>query len=458
MRVQTAFGLLAIALLAAGCSQPAVQTTTTSTTTTTTAVETGRPTLGTLQAAPEVLVGSPGGGAEPNIAVAPDGTLYISTPLAFWRSDDGGKTWTAAAAKDAQGGGDGDIAVDGAGTLYWLGLFGAAGPVPFQASSDRGETFPKAFDVSEKTGADREWIDATPDGHIYTTWRGSAGGKGALEFRASTDGGATWQPKSVVGPDGDEGPVTHDPVSGLLYIADVDQAETAGVAPAVVHVYASADEGKSWTGADVATLPRTSPVEPNAYASDFPVVAVDGNGTAYLVYSADATGLPAGQAPPEEAARYGTYLAVSHDQGKTWSTPQLISDPLKDARFPWVAAGAAGRIAVVWYESVVGVPGEALPDEWNVKLWESVTADQVSPVSATVTLTQTPNHVGSVCTSGTGCLAADRSLLDFFEVAIAPNGQPVVAFASSTLGTGLGIAVQGTDVYFGTLQQGPSLL
>lgn len=449
--------LLVVALLAAGCTQPKMAETTATTSATTAAANMTTPALGTLKAAPTVLVGPSGGGAEPNIAVAPDGALYISSPLSFWRSSDGGKTWVATAARGAEGGSDGDIAVGPDGTLFWLGLFGKSGrAVPFQASRDGGESFSSAVDVSATTGADREWIDADAAGHIYTTWRGSAGGQPVLEFRASFDGGKTWEPKTVVGADGDEGPVSHD-AAGRLYIADVDQAATAGLAQANVYVYTSADQGKTWKGSLVTTMPRTSPVEPNGYASDFPVVAVDGNGTAYLVFSADATGLPAGQAPPEEAARYGTYLSVSRDHGGNWTAPRLISDPSKDARFPWVAAGAAGRVAIVWYESVVGVPGEMLPDEWNVRLWESLSADGAQPMSATVILTETPNHVGAVCTSGTGCAAADRSLLDFFEVAISPAGQPLIAYSASVAGTGVGVAVQQTTVHFATLAEGPSL-
>jgi hypothetical protein len=268
------------------------------------------------------------------------------------------------------------------------------------------------------------------------------------------DGGATWQDKSVVGADGDEGPVVHDAASGMLYVPVVDLADTvaADTVGAAVHVYTSTDQGASWGEHITNTLPRDSPVEPNGYASDFPVVSVDAAGNAYLVYSAPLR-LPAA-APdvtlPEEANLFAIYLQASTDHGESWSAPRLLSANNKDARMPWIAAGANGRIAIVWYENVVGNPGEMLPDEWNVKLWESLDATNPAGQAVTVTLTPTPNHVGSLCTSGTGCAAGgDRSLLDYFEVAIDNQGQPVVAWAASTLGTGIGLAVQGTDIYFG---------
>ncbi|MCA1811031.1 MAG: glycoside hydrolase [Halobacteriales archaeon] len=430
-----------------------------------------RPALVEPQAMPQVLVakttlgglsptgGGPGSGpgaAEPNLAVAADGTLYASNPCAIWRSGDGGKSWKETAHKGQTGCGDGDIALDGAGTLYWLGL---GGGIPFQVSTDRGESFSKALDLSDKGGFDREWIDATPDGKLFATWRGNdKEGSAMMAFRATLDGGATWQPQVKAGADGDGGPVAHDPTTHCLYLPVVDLGPLAGVEKPAVHVYTSSDLGGNWTEHKAATLPRSSPAEPNGYNSDFPVVSVDTNGTAYLVYSADATGLPAGQAPPEETALFGIYLQASKDGGATWSAPRLISTPGKDARMPWVAAGKPGRVAVAWYEGTVGTAGETMPDAWNVRLWESVTADQDAPVAKTVTLTSSPNHIGTLCTSGTGCIASDRSLLDFFELAITPNGQPVAVWSSSIGGTGVGVAAQGTDIYFGGLSSGTPLL
>src|SRR5581483_3320319 len=380
-----------------------------------------------------------------------------------WRSDDGGKTWQHPGNAGLEGGGDGDVAVDRNGTVYYLGLLGKEGrTIPFLASHDRGETWSKAVDLAEGGGKDREWIDVTPEGGIAATWRGKTG----IEFNGSPDGGASWRGKVTVGPDGDGGPVVHDPVTGALAIPVVDQAATTGTDAPVVHVYVSNDSGKTWAGHDTANLGRTSPAEPNGYASDFPVLSFDGNGTLYLVYSADSATTPGGVTPPEEAGLYGIYLQTSHDLGATWTKPLLLSDAAKDARFPWIAAGAPGRIAVVWYENVRGTPGEMVPDEWNVKLYESLDAGGCDPSQAgacgapkgvVATLTKTPNHVGSLCTSGTGCLAADRSMLDFFEVAIGLDGQPVVAFAQSTLGTGLGVAVKPTEIRFVTVE-GTSLL
>jgi hypothetical protein len=133
----------------------------------------------------------------------------------------------------------------------------------------------------------------------------------------------------------------------------------------------------------------------------------------------------------------GVFLSYSLDGGSHWSPAKLISDPTKDARLPWIAAGLPGRVAITWYQNTLGLQGtDYLPDVWDVELWESVTADQPQPVSQLVTLAS-QSHIGSICTSGTGCEAGgDRTLYDFFEVALDTAGQPVAAWASSNLGQG----------------------
>lgn len=408
-------------------------------------------TLGT-KALPEVLVADRSGGAEPNIAVARDGTLYISNPGELWRSDDDGQSWHAVGVGLLDGGGDGDIALDDAGNVYWLGLFGTSGAIPFQVSHDRGESWSDPVDISNGTGSDREWIAAAGDSRLYTSWRGDGG----LEFRFSPDGGATWHDKGVAAPDGNQGPVLHHGNRTYLAAADFG-SETGG--EALLHVYTSLDEGATWSAAIASRVPQSAAGETNGYITDFPVLAADAAGTLYLAYATNlgAFGSPEDPVLPGVASLFGIALVTSNDGGATWSQPTILSDPSKDARMPWVAAGAAGRIAVAWYEGVNGIPGETLPDQWNVQMWHSLAADQVPPVGATVRLTATPNHLGPLCTSGTGCLVSDRSLLDFFEVAITPEGRPVAAWANSVLGTGLGVAAQGTDIYFGGIADAPPM-
>ncbi|MHB8586524.1 MAG: sialidase family protein [Thermoplasmatota archaeon] len=463
--------LLGAALLVAGCLQnaavsPASTATAIQNSEMRMALDPFHPTNGStasattpLKALPDVLVAQPGY-AEPNIAAGYDGhTIYVGNPGGVWRSGDGGKTWKSPANRGIEGGGDGSIAVDGNGTVYYLGLFGKDNrTIPFMTSHDGAESWSPAVDLAAGSGVDREWVDVTPDSHVFAVWRGNTKGVAGIEFNGSLDGGRTWLGKVRVGADGDGGPIAHDPTSGTLVVPVIDQADTVSTGGgATVHVYVSHDQGRSWWGRDTAWFSRSSPIEPNGYVSDFPVATFDGSGTLYLVYSADSGTTPQGLTPPEETSLYGIFLQVSHDDGQTWSKPKLISDPSKDARFPWIAAGAPGRIAVVWYENVHGTPGELVPDQWNVKLYESLNAAAPDGKGQTITLTSAPNHVGALCTAGATCAVDDRSMLDFFQVAISRAGEPLVAFAESTLGTGVGPAVKSTEIHFATAD-GPSLV
>ena len=51
-------------------------------------------------------------------------------------------------------------------------------------------------------------------------------------------------------------------------------------------------------------------------------------------------------------------------------------------------------------------------------------------------VSNTPNHVGVVCTNGTGCSQGTRNLLDLFQVAIDPqNGDAAIIYTDDTLTT-----------------------
>ena len=400
------------------------------------------------------------GSGEPNIAVAPDGTIYITPINNLYRSTDGGKTFTNLGPSKTSGHGDGDIAIDATGRLHWLGLGGQppGGPIPYQYSDNQGDTFTPPRDLSARTGSDREWLDVTPDGVVYASWRGRASGQGVISVNVSLDNGLSWRGLSVMGPDGIGGPIVHGNAPGEVYEAITMFSTAQGAGDGKMLLARSYDYGEKWERKLIA-IPAQSPAQFGLVGfptSIFPVVAIDPADTLYVVFSADQQSVtPFRQQPlPKPATRFGVFLTVSKDKGDTWSPPKLISDPTKAAVMPWVAAGAAGRIAVTWYENVNGIPSDLLPDLWNVKLYESITADQENPTGVTVQLTSEPNHVGNICTSGTGCVGG-RSLLDFFEVAIDNNGQPVSTWGSSNQVGGVSRQAVPTQIYFGTVMGTP---
>jgi hypothetical protein len=99
------------------------------------------------------------------------------------------------------------------------------------------------------------------------------------------------------------------------------------------------------------------------------------------------------------------------------------------AVFPWIAA-YNGTVDLVYY----GTPASSKDDPnavWNVYLAQT-TNDGASFQQSTVS--NTPNHVGVICTNGTGCAPGTRNLLDLFKVAIDPrNGRAAVIYTDDTL-------------------------
>jgi hypothetical protein len=419
---------------------------------------------------PSVALGKAAG--EPNIAVAPDGTVYVSDPsIGIWSSTDGGESFSKMAARGITGGGDGDIVIDDAGCIHWLGLFGStpdgrAADIPYHRSCDGGRSFTDAFDVSNGTGSDREWITRSKGDVIYASWRGSNttdpnNVRGVISVTTSFDQGRNWTPLVDMSADAVGGPITAGAVEGQVFEAMTTFASGELPLPmegegAAILLARSFDHGHTWDLVPVLIPEQSAQFGLIGFpTSIFPVVDADDAGNLYLVFAADQRALP--QTAPKPAARFSVYLMVSQDLGLSWSEPRMLSDPTKAALMPWVAAGADGRIAVTYYENVVGTPPDFLPDAWNVKIWQSIDAMNPDGASVVAQLNSEPNHVGAVCTSGTGCLAGDRSLLDFFEVELKADGLPVAVWTYSVGGTGVGISAQGADLFVGGILEGTPL-
>ncbi|MGQ0535071.1 MAG: sialidase family protein [Methanobacteriota archaeon] len=414
--------------------------------------------------------GTVNAGAEPSIATAPDGTVYVVTPLNLWRSTDGGSTfeWLGTpracagtvpecpyAGRDSglRGGGDGDIAVGPDMRVHWAGLNAQGASVPYQVSTDLGDTWSEPFDIADGNTSDREWIHIRPsDGAVFVTWRdfGAAQDGGLLSdgpsesmvaVRASHDGGATWGPIVKAADDTRQGGAVADPRGGNLYLPRDESG--------AIKVARSTDDGLTWTSVDAAGVGGER-------GHIFPVAAVDEAGTVYLVFAAAAaapTPLPDLLFETDRSLeRPSVYLVVSRDGGSNWSEPRRLNADGTTAIFPWIAAGEAGRIVVVWYENVRGTSLQEA-GEWWVTAAISVDASANEPEFAAAPVGDRPAHVGPICTSGAACQfsAGDRTLLDFFEVAIHPEGYPVIAYAADADARRATIDVYATRMMEGTL-------
>jgi hypothetical protein len=183
----------------------------------------------------------------------------------------------------------------------------------------------------------------------------------------------------------------------------------------------SNDSGATWEDHDAAPLVDDT--------FQFPIASVDQAGVVYVVY-ANGNFDKTNNYQTDRFPNIPTIMLIhSSDHGVSWSKPMAVSTPGVPAVFPWIAAGAPGRVAIAFYEGQLPAPLVA-PNAWRVAMAMSTTADTDAPKLARGFVTADPTHVGQICVVGSACGPQDRSLLDFFEVRLKDDGTPVVAYTA----------------------------
>jgi hypothetical protein len=335
--------LLVLAIVLAGCSNPPAKAPATSTPAVPVA-----PLFGEPVPMPQV------GGGEPNIAVTPDGTLFVASPAGgspkpnvregsafLWRSHDG-KAWE---------------------TLRSPNL-------PMQPE---GTNPPGAF-----CSCDSDVI-ASPDGWVYyADWWIAGVGPGQYIVEASSDGGDTWTANSATIPENLIASVDREWLvagpAGYLALFYSYYGSTPSPVPLPVPVFGldrpgqaieavySHDHGATWT-------------------TPTPVVPASGAGLqiAHPFFAANGTLLmPYGRVPSPDGS--GTFwydpsevrLAYSIDEGKTWKDTLLAKAPLGFDNL-WAVQGAAdastGESTVVWAARDDGVSDGKVSSNSTMGLW-----------------------------------------------------------------------------------------
>lgn len=366
------------------------------------------------------IVGIQGTGFEPDLRIDPSNAqrMYASVPGSLssndswiWNTRDGGKTFkwvTASHPKVGKpvpcaGGGDTELAVDGAGRVYFNDL--TLANFSIARSDDLGVTFAQCNNTGVlSTLVDRQWyaIDGDPTAmapsgptanSLYLASNNvgqgapqcpvSGVGNNVLVLYRSVPGplaGLQFLPANMVSAPGtcDEGIMGNVEASPVATTrGEVGQA---ALAQAVKHVFVIHDDAsfsKIRIGRcfPVATGPPTvNTSDPSGLrcndllvsdlgdssqvrtGANFPSLAIDRAGNLYAVWQ---------QAPVDAGGNVGnTSLRYSYstDEGGTWSTPVTIPTPgLMNSVMTWAEAGDDGLVNITFY----GTPAAVTPPPYD---------------------------------------------------------------------------------------------
>jgi hypothetical protein len=266
---------------------------------------------------------------DPAVAVAPNGTVYVSFML-------------------ARGG-------------QWY-------PV-VDASFDHGASFTQSSSLippDPKNWGDRDFIAVGPDGTVYVTWdygpertsvtficasNGSCAfltGDLNVVLQKSTDGGKSWSTMSHISPGfpasgGDSAPLVVEPngrIDVLYQGYQITNPTTYTMNPAYSYFTASTDGGTSWS-TPVAVGPQGGTMSLSEWWIDGGI-GIDTAGNLYATWDTQGTN-------PDGTANDIGWLSFSTDHGTHWSAPnQAPPDRLNVPHIMAVTGGGDGVAYLSW--------------------------------------------------------------------------------------------------------------
>lgn len=373
-----------------------------------------RPELGLDAAAPvfapDVRVSSTQRIGEPALKIDGNGVVYVHAPGRFWKSTNNGSSFTQVALTGVVTCGcDSDVSIDAANNVMYTDLAYPncvnVGMTPDQGAHWVANRY--ACGLDQGIGMDRQWIETDGKFSTYLTYR--VGGTILLAYAPLS------------------------PLPAFLNIGPVNQfgsnfrAGYLAVDKAQDRAYLSYTSGNS---VRVAIVEGPLVLDDRLVASTggsnldaFSAPAVDEAGNVYVVWNE--RGVVGG------ATITKSMLSASTDGGLTWSAPLRV-DTTATTVFPWIVAGAAGKVGIVYYgSSDAKLPGSVTGD-WFVHYAYSDNAASASPTFTDVVAVAHSVRTGPICTQGTGCPSGTRGFLDFFGVHLFPDGRAGIAFNDQT--------------------------
>ena len=359
-----------------------------------------------------------------------------------WTSTDGGVNWfrdrylgspcpTSPAINT--GFSDPDLTLDDGGRMYNTGI-DLVNDALF-SSTDGGRSWDKG--TPNCHDGDRPWLAG---GHANEVFMGTDPVEDSLNHRVfvSTDGGQTCSLTGI--PDFGTDPANGETYTGFgkLYF---DRAKQRLAEPTVYQNANGNTDGvgvSTWSRGDAAFTPHF--ITHTTLVGFFPVIAIDANDTIYTAWTPNArqSGTTGGCDGAETPAPNSVQLSYSTNWGKTWSAPLTISKPSNARAFwPWVTAGDAGKISIVWYQTEPGELADLDCQFAHVHVYEAHVTNAASskPSVTVVDAAGRAIHYGTVCQGGTGCVVTgkDRRLGDYFVNALDARGCVVISTGDTML-------------------------
>jgi hypothetical protein len=361
----------------------------------------------------------------------------------IWTSPDGGTNWfrdrylgspcpTSPAINS--GFSDPDLTQDAGGRVYDTGI-NLVNDALF-SSVDGGRSWDKGN--ADCHDGDRPWLAGGKPNQVFMSTDTAEGSGSGHQVFVSNDGGTTCSATGIDDngklPDGG----TYSGFGKLYY----DKRNGALVEPAVFnHPDGTFGVGISTLAAGASAFKPHEAVRRTSMYAHWPAIAIDSAGTVYLVWDTDArqSGTSGGCNSAPTPAPNSIMLVSTKNLGNTWSTPTGVARPGNARVFwPWIAAGDAGKVSVVWYQTE---PRDGMPDldcqPAHVHAMEATLfgASGATPQKWIVDAAGRPIHVGQVCQGGTTCVVTgqDRRLGDYFTNVLDPRGCVLIATADTRL-------------------------
>ena len=320
---------------------------------------------------------------------------------------------------------DPDLTIDGGGRLYNTGI-DLANDALF-SSVDGGTNWDRGTPYCHN--GDRPWLAGGAPNQVFMntdTLEGDASGQMIFQ---STDGGMTCDQNGISGVGRLADGTSFSGVGKLYYVKS-----TRGF---VVPAYFNGPKGFglgiiTWKPGDAAVIPHMG-VSGTSMFAHWPAIALDRAGTIYLVWDPDKRqpGTSGGCGGAATPAPNSIQMISTKDLGKTWSNPLTVTAPSNARAFwPWVAAGDAGKVSVVWYQTGSGQLADNDCQAADISVYEATILNATSkPAIQIVNAVGRPVHSGLVCQGGTTCVATgqDRRLGDYFTNALDTKGCVFIA-------------------------------